>query len=178
MLFNARTALRALLALAATTAVVGNSFYDDESLAAREFDDEYSLSARGYYDEFNARSIEHSFHARGVADGGNFVLSARDLGKLGVRADDVSHVLVLRMSHALTPQERAAHTAKITWWQGQITSITPKIATALAAKKAAAKAKPKNQANIDKTSNAYSDLVQMKEGYHQEIEDLRRILAA
>ena len=178
MLFNARIAFRALLALAAATAVVGNASYDDEYLAAREFDDDYSLSARGYYDEFNARSIEHSFHARGVADGGNFVLSARDLGKLGVRADDVSHVLVLRMSHALTPQERAAHTAKITWWQGQITSITPKIATALAAKKAAAKAKPKNQANIDKTSNAYSDLVQMKEGYHQEIEDLRRILAA
>jgi len=177
MLLNARTAFQALLALAAATAVIGNSNFDDESLAAREFDDDYSLSARGYYDEFSARSIEHSFHARGVADGGNFVLSARDLDQLGVRADDVSHVLVLRMNHALTPQERAAHTAKLAWWQGQVTSITPKIATALAAKKAAAKAKPKNQANIDRTSNAYSDLVHMKEGYQEEIADLRRILA-
>jgi len=89
MLFNARTALRLLFALGAAAAVRGNS-YDDEYELAREYDDDYSLSARGYYDEHNARSIAHSFQARGFVDGGDFVLSARDLAKLGVRADEVS----------------------------------------------------------------------------------------
>src|SRR6188768_2530193 len=103
MLFNARTALRLLLALGAATAVRGYSY--DEYEVAREYDDDYSRSARGYDDEFSARSIQHSFRARGSVDGGDFVLSARDLGKLGVRAEDVSHVLVLRMNHALTPAE-------------------------------------------------------------------------
>ena len=175
MLFNARTALRALLALGAATAVVGNSFYDEESMAAREFDDDYSLSARGYDDEFSARSVEHSFHTRGSVNGGDFVLSARDLGKLGIRAEDLSHVLVVRASR-ITPAERAAHTAKIAWWRGEIAKVQPKIATALAAKKAAAKEKPRDEKKIKRTSNAYSDMVQMKLGYEQEIEELQALL--
>jgi len=186
MLFNVRTALRVLLALGAATAVVGNSFYEDESveargydedfMSAREFDDDYSLSARGYDDEFSARSIQHSFRARGSVDGGDFVLSARDLGKLGVRAEDVSHVLVLRMNSKLSPEEKKKLTEKIAWWKTQITAIKPKIATALAAKKAAEKEKPKDDKKIKKASNAYSDLVQMKLGYEQEIEETQALL--
>ena len=175
MLFNARTALRLFLALGAATAVRGYS-YDDEYEVAREYDDDYSLSARGYDDEFSARSIQHSFRARGSVDGGDFVLSARDLGKLGVRAEDVSHVLVLRMNHALTPAERQALNAKITFWRGEITTIGPKITTALAAKKAAEKEKPRDEKKVKKLSKDYSDLVQMKKGYEQEIEETQALL--
>jgi len=176
MLFSARTTLRLLLALGAATAVVGNSFYDEEDMSAREYDDDYSLSARGYDDEFSARSIQHSFRARGSVDGGDFVLSARDLGKLGVRADDVSHVLVLRMNNKLTPAEKKKLTDKIAWWKTQITAIKPKIVTALAAKRAAEKETPKDDKKIKKTANAHSDLVQMKLGYEQEIEETQALL--
>jgi len=92
------------LAHGAAAAVRGNS-YDDEYELAREYDEDYSLSSRDYYDEFNARSIAHSFYARGSVDGGDFALSARDLAKLGVRSNEVSHVLVLRINQSLAPQE-------------------------------------------------------------------------
>jgi len=174
MLFNSRTALRALLALGATTAVVGNSYYNDESVATRGYDDDYSLSTRGYYDEFNARSIAHYFYARGSANGGDFVLSARDLGKLGVRADDVSHVLVLRMNAPLTAQERANLNRQLTFWQGQVTTIEPLI-TAKRNEMSAAK-RAKNQALAKKLSKDYSDLVQKKTGYNDEIHDIQKLL--
>ena len=174
MLFNARTALQALLALGATTAVVGNSYYNDESVATRGYEDDYSLSTRGYYDEFNARSIAHSFHARGSANGGDFFLSARDLGKLGVRADDVSHVLVLRMNAPLTAQERANLNRQLTFWQGQVTTIEPLI-TAKRNEMSAAK-RAKNQALAKRLSKDYSDLVQKKTGYNDEIHDIQKLL--
>jgi len=173
MLFTARAALRLILALGVATAVSGNSYYDDDSVAAREYDDDYSLSARGYYDEFGARSIEHSYQTRGFADGGDFVLSARDLAKLGVRADDVSHVLVLR---TLTAAERTRLEGIIKDYEKKVKEIKPKISTAKTAMQAAAKATPKDEAKIKKTSKDYSDLVQMKLGYEQEIEETRHLL--
>jgi len=176
MLFNARTALRVLVALGVATAVSGNSYYDDESVAAREYDDDYSLSARGYYDEFSARSIEHSFQTRGFADGGDFVLSARDLAKLGVRADDVSHVLVLRASHALSAAEKTRLEGIIASYTRKIAEIKPKIEAKKNEKRAAEKAKPKDEAKIKKLGKDYSDLVQMRLGYEQEIEETRHLL--
>jgi len=175
MLFTARTTLRLLITLGAAMAINGQS-YSDEGKVARGYDDDYSLSARGYYDDFSARSIEHSFHARGSADGGDFVLSARDLGKLGVRADDISHVLVLRMNQPLSPQERARLQGIITSYQTKIREIKPKIETAKNAKRTAEREKPKDAKKVERLANAYSDLVQMKEGYEHEIETTEALL--
>jgi len=80
MLFSTRTALQLFVALAAATAAHGYSYYEDDGLNARDL----GLS----YGEME--------YTRNYLHDGAFVLSARDLEELDIRAEDISNVLVIR----------------------------------------------------------------------------------
>ncbi|EAU93549.1 hypothetical protein CC1G_02779 [Coprinopsis cinerea okayama7 len=52
-----------------------------------------------FYDTYDARGFDDDHELRGFDDD-DFVLSARDLARLNVRASDISHVLVIRADNA------------------------------------------------------------------------------
>jgi hypothetical protein len=82
---STRTVLQLLVAVGA--AIAAPAYLDTEDmLNAREL----SLD----YPERRSVMLEHQEYSRGYE--GDFVLSTRDLSLLGVRADDISHVLVVR----------------------------------------------------------------------------------
>lgn len=93
---STRATFRILIALCAATAVLGNLDYFEE-LAARDFDGAGELE---FFEREVVSNLGQQPFRRGYVDGGDFVLSARDLQSLGVRANDISHVLVVRADGA------------------------------------------------------------------------------
>ncbi|EAU93555.1 hypothetical protein CC1G_02785 [Coprinopsis cinerea okayama7 len=77
-------ALIAGLLTMASTVVAWDPYYDYYDARSLDFYDDYEL--RGFDDDYELRGF----------DDDDFVLSARDLARLNVRASDISHVLVIR----------------------------------------------------------------------------------
>ncbi|CAA7264107.1 unnamed protein product [Cyclocybe aegerita] len=143
-------AFRLLLALSAMSAT--RAYYDDEDmLAVREYYDEVEgISSRELGLAYTARDYDDtpSYYTRGYADGDDFVLSRRALASLGVRADDISHVLVLRApppgkGRSPSPASKAEYEKQLKKHEDELKKAKAKLKDAKAKKAAATNDKDK-----------------------------------
>jgi hypothetical protein len=170
---STRTTIRLLIALGAAAAVLGNSDYYEE-LAARSID--VAASELEFFEREVVSNLSQQPYRRGFVDGDDFVLSARDLQSLGVRANDISHVLVVRAGGAsLYP--RASESDK-KHYREQIAKFKKKRDEAKVEQKkwkdkAKAEKDSKKKAKYQEEAHSASEMVKYNE---EEIEEFKKLL--
>jgi len=158
MLFSARTTIQLLIVLGAAIGSRGYSYYDEDDLSSR------GLGLSDYEPEYSRSYIDESA----------FVLSARDLRSLGVRAEDISHVLVIRGKDPKQPSS-SDHEGMLKWHQ-EMHKITTENVNTKQKELDAAKQIPNYEHGIKNAKNLHKSAKEIMEYHADSIKDYKNIL--
>jgi len=160
MLFSARTTIQLLIVLCAAISSRGYSYYDEDDLSAR------GLGLSDYEPEYSRSYIDESA----------FVLSARDLRSLGVRAEDISHVLVIRGGGKEPKQPSSSDHEGMLKWHQEMHKISKENVHEKQKELDAARMIPDNKHGIKSAKTLHESAKDSMEFHAESIEGYKKIL--
>jgi hypothetical protein len=127
------------------------------------------------YPEARSVMLSHQEYSRGYE--GALVLSARDLSLLGVRADDISHVLVIRGpgSRSPSPSPKEGYQKQLAVHEAGLANANRKVSEARDKIRDARRAKDTKTENFWK--NELQSAQEMVKYEQEEIDEYKRLIA-